>query len=56
MTLDEIREKGLEGMNFVAEKVVGDSVFGAEVTDADKVELARDRIIDEILKAMGPAP
>ena len=54
--LDEIREKGLEGMNFVAEKVVGDSVFGAEVTDADKVELARDRIIDEILKAMGPAP
>ena len=53
--LTEIREKGLEGMKFVSEKVVGDSVFGADVQDADKVQLARDRIIDEILKAKGLA-
>ena len=48
----EIREKGVGEMNVWAEKVVGDSVFGVALKNATSLEIARQRVIEEILKAM----
>ena len=49
--LTQIREKGVDGMQVANEKVVGDSVFGGSLKDVDSVVIARERIIEEILKA-----
>ncbi len=50
--VQELKEKGLEGIEVWKEKVVGDSVFGAALKNADSLEIARARIIQEILKAL----
>jgi hypothetical protein len=49
--LAEIKEKGIKGLQHKTEKVVGDTVFGDEVKDADELIAARELIIAEILKA-----
>lgn len=49
--LAEIKEKGVKGLKVTTEKVVGDTVFGADVKDSDELTMARELIIAEILKA-----
>lgn len=49
--LTEIKTNGVKGLQTKSEKVVGDTVFGADVKDADELTLAREMIIAEILKA-----
>jgi len=50
--LEELRRRGLSGMEVWAEKRVGDSVFGAYLKNADALQIARERMIEEILKAL----
>ncbi|MFC1479756.1 hypothetical protein ACFL6F_04080, partial [Planctomycetota bacterium] len=50
--LNELKEKGLSGMENWAETVVGDSVFGASLKNAATLHIARERIIEGILKAL----
>ncbi len=50
--LKEIRAKGVGEMNVWAEKVVGDSLFGVALKNATNLQIARERVIEEILKAM----
>lgn len=50
--LDEIRANGIGKMTEQKETVVGDSVFGALMNNADDLEVARARVIQEILKAL----
>jgi len=51
--LKEIRQKGIGEMKVWAEKVVGDSLFGVALKDAGDLQIARERVIREILKAKG---
>ncbi|KKL94447.1 hypothetical protein LCGC14_1864590 [marine sediment metagenome] len=39
-------------MNIWAEKVVGASLFGVALKNATNLQIARERIIQEILKAL----
>jgi hypothetical protein len=50
--LAQLKGKGLEGLTLLPEKVVGDTVFGASIKNASDLEIGRDRVIDEIVKAM----
>lgn len=54
--LDEIRANGIGKMTEMRETVVGDSIFGANMQNAQDLELARARIIQEILKGVGRKP
>ncbi len=54
--LEEIRANGVGKMMEMKEKVVGDSVFGASLRDAHALDIARARLIQEILKATGRSP
>ena len=51
--LKELKENGVGKMTELREKVVGDSEFGAVMQNAEDLEIARGRVIQEILKALG---
>jgi hypothetical protein len=50
--LKQLKEKGAGGVTMATEKIVGDSVFGASSSNASDLEIARDKVIEEILKAV----
>ncbi len=51
--LQQLKEKGAGSTTVAKEKVIGDSVFGASANNASDLEIAREKVIAEIVKAVG---